>query len=379
MNLTQGLNQFIEKFTKRVDIYDLVSSRNHSRDFNASRSEYISLRIRLVSFIFFLLSLLWIPVDYWSMGHDVFVEILVLRLGFAAAFLGLGLWGGYCNSLFATRVKLLVFSLIPGIFYLGSQWVLNESVSSKLLLDSYSFLPYLMISLLAIAPLTLKEGMTFSVTVIGFYLFTETLLGRLLTLDTATHLWLMILLAGLATWVQLSQLHMLLMLYREATRDFLTGLVNRRVLLTWLDSEIERAQDEEQPLSMLLFDLDLFKRINDNYGHLTGDQVLKAFADLLDREVGENGYVGRYGGEEFLAILSDCDGEQARRVAESIRIGCENIPMQPLGGGDPFHFTTSIGVGTLRPGEGGDLLISRVDVALYAAKRSGRNLVTESE
>ena len=100
--------------------------------------------------------------------------------------------------------------------------------------------------------------------------------GKLLHIPVLTELWLMLLLAGIALWAQMTQLHMLLSLYRQATRDPLTGLYNRRAFMERMDEEINRSQRYQRPLSVLMFDLDRFKRINDNYGHLTGDRVLTA-------------------------------------------------------------------------------------------------------
>jgi diguanylate cyclase (GGDEF)-like protein len=167
---------------------------------------------------------------------------------------------------------------------------------------------------------------------------------------------------------------MLLRLYREATRDPLTRLVNRRVLNRWLADEMRRAQSEKKPLSVLLFDLDLFKRINDNYGHLVGDTVLRAFGDLLNKEA-TTPLVGRYGGEEFLAILPGVEAGEALAVAERIRQGCRALRV-PAGENQFVSFTTSVGVTELMPGEGADTLIKRVDKGLYQAKEAGRDLVT---
>jgi diguanylate cyclase (GGDEF)-like protein len=166
---------------------------------------------------------------------------------------------------------------------------------------------------------------------------------------------------------------MLLRLYREATHDPLTRLVNRRVLTRWLTTEIPKAQADGRPLSVLLFDLDLFKRINDNYGHLVGDAVLRAFGELLMKESGSS-MVGRYGGEEFLAILPGVGSGEALMLAERIRQGCHTLRI-PAGGGRVISFTTSVGVAELAPGEDPETLVSRVDKGLYLAKESGRDLV----
>ena len=103
--------------------------------------------------------------------------------------------------------------------------------------------------------------------------------------------------------------------------DPLTGLVNRRMLMERLGSELERAVRYERPFTILLLDLDKFKRINDAYGHLTGDHVLKRFSRLIEKALRGVDLVGRYGGEEFLAILPETDATGAEEVADRIRLG----------------------------------------------------------
>ena len=169
---------------------------------------------------------------------------------------------------------------------------------------------------------------------------------------------------------------MLMRLYREATRDALTGLVNRRVLSTKLEEEFN-ANDPR--LVLLLFDLDLFKRINDNYGHHTGDNVLKAFADILRRHCEENFVVGRYGGEEFLAILPNTEIVRAREVAESIRVSCHEYTVHSSEDEQEIKFTTSIGLATRKPGESAHDMLARVDQGLYKAKSAGRDMVVVAD
>lgn len=197
--------------------------------------------------------------------------------------------------------------------------------------------------------------------------------GTPLTVRAFGDIWLMGLLAGIAMWPELAQLHMLLQLYREATRDALTGLVNRAVLTKWLDLEVARAHDRTRPLSVLLLDLDLFKRINDTYGHLAGDMVLQVFARLMMREMPGINLIGRYGGEEFLAILPGRNAQQALDLANRIRASCHKARVR--GPDDQIiGFTVSIGVATLEEGEDAEALLQRVDKGLYRAKEAGRDL-----
>ncbi len=118
---------------------------------------------------------------------------------------------------------------------------------------------------------------------------------------------------------------MLLVLYRQTTRDPLTGLANRRQVMAQLDGDIKDAHEQDTPLSVLLFDLDKFKSFNDNHGHAAGDLVLKQFAKILkDGAKRKVDLAGRFGGEEFLMILPGMDQSEAVKVADAVRDGCHN-------------------------------------------------------
>jgi diguanylate cyclase (GGDEF)-like protein len=202
----------------------------------------------------------------------------------------------------------------------------------------------------------------------------EYTLDALYTAETVGVLWLLTLLTSLALWAEMSQLQMLLRLYRQATRDTLTGLFNRRALMQRLEEEIERAQRYGRPLTVLLFDLDKFKRINDTHGHLAGDAVLRHFAGVVEAALRRSDLVGRYGGEEFLGLLPETPAATAQEVAERIRLDCHRNPVAGPGG-QQIEFTTSIGVAELRKGELGEQVLARVDESLYAAKDAGRDRV----
>lgn len=364
---------------QRVNPQDIFSTRFHSRDFNASRSEYISIRIRLLAIAFAFLAPLWIPIDYFVMGDPTFTYIVLLRLGFALAFLALSRWGTHCNGLTQARTRVLLFILIPGSFFFATHMLLEGINEDHGILLGYSFLPFLIMALLTIVPLTFIEGIAYTSLVIAFFLLTKIVQGTLLTIPAMGDLWLLLLLGGIALWVQMTQLHMLMRLYREATRDALTGLVNRRVLSTKLEQEIGQSQIEGKPLSALLFDLDLFKRVNDTYGHHAGDTVLQAFAEILRSHCRDGDMVGRYGGEEFFAILPNTTVDDARELAETIRLACHRYTVFTNEDNKEIHFTTSIGVALRKDDESADDLLKRVDKGLYAAKSSGRDLVSVAE
>ncbi|WP_303902334.1 GGDEF domain-containing protein [Thiohalomonas denitrificans] len=359
---------------RRVSPQDLISTARHSQDFRNSRAEYISIRIRILAYLFAALALLWIPIDFVLMPEMHFEAVLGLRLGFSTLLILLGTWSRQCNRLRAARARVALFLFIPGLFYFGSHQVLGGLPSNGVLIG-YSFLPFLMVALLAVVPLTLLEGIFLITLSISFFIVTNWRAGSLFTLATMSDFWLLSLLALIALWVEMTQLHMLMRLYREATRDALTGLVNRRVLYTWLDQEVNNRTDKEGHISVLLFDLDLFKRINDTYGHLAGDAVLQTFARVLQTVLPPGSLVGRYGGEEFLAILPSTDREAARQAAESVREACHGASVRHPDNDDVIHFTTSTGVAERRVDETAGTLLGRVDQGLYEAKESGRDLV----
>jgi diguanylate cyclase (GGDEF)-like protein len=156
--------------------------------------------------------------------------------------------------------------------------------------------------------------------------------------------------------------------------DELTGLFNRRHFIQRLEEEILRSQRQRHPVSLVMADLDHFKRINDTLGHQTGDEALKQFADWLKNGVRRVDTVGRYGGEEFVIVLVDCGPARALKVADKLRREVARRsqvpPFDKLGG-----FTVSMGVTSLIAGDGTQDLIQRADQALYAAKEKGRNMV----
>ena len=161
-----------------------------------------------------------------------------------------------------------------------------------------------------------------------------------------------------------------------ATRDPLTRLLNRRALLERLSAEVDRCRRFEKPVSILLLDLDHFKTINDGYGHLVGDDVLRQTAALLDTAARTVDVVARYGGEEFVVILPETTPDGALIFAERLR---ERIGTHPfdVGGREPLHLTTSIGIASFPSPrvESTEDLFARADEALYRAKSSGRNQV----
>jgi diguanylate cyclase (GGDEF)-like protein len=164
---------------------------------------------------------------------------------------------------------------------------------------------------------------------------------------------------------------------RDAARamadiDALTGVLNRRALQRRFDeSGGQRRGPTSQ--SVLFCDIDHFKRLNDSLGHAVGDDALRAVASELRRELRSRDSIGRYGGEEFVLLLPDCDLEAAMAIAERLRTGVEELGRPPRFGEHPL--TISIGVAARAPGEAIEATVQRADAAMYEAKRTGRNRV----
>ncbi|TPE52786.1 diguanylate cyclase [Maribrevibacterium harenarium] len=160
-------------------------------------------------------------------------------------------------------------------------------------------------------------------------------------------------------------------LSRLANTDALTQVYNRTRFDQLFQEHVEVSRRRGTALGFLLIDLDDFKKVNDRYGHQTGDKVLKHAAACITKVIGENGMVARWGGEEFAVLLPYFELDKAMEIAEHLRQTLANTPFDI----QHIHITTSIGVAQLRDDETGDELLSRADEALYSAKGKGRNQV----
>jgi diguanylate cyclase (GGDEF)-like protein len=164
-------------------------------------------------------------------------------------------------------------------------------------------------------------------------------------------------------------------LREQATHDGLTGLWNRMSILEILQREAARSCRENLPLCVLMADLDNFKNINDTYGHLVGDHVLRESARRFRGNMRPHDAIGRYGGEEFLVVLPGCDESGGVAQAERLREGIAAEPIYTSAGGIPI--SCSVGLSWSARAEPGATkeLLRAADAALYTAKRAGRNLV----
>ncbi|MDG4867442.1 diguanylate cyclase [Guyparkeria sp. 1SP6A2] len=159
-------------------------------------------------------------------------------------------------------------------------------------------------------------------------------------------------------------------IHQLATMDSLTGVANRHEFSRVASLEVQRSQRHGNPLSLIMYDLDHFKRINDSFGHSAGDEVLRTVSEIARQTVRETDLVGRWGGEEFMVLLPQTPLAEAAVLAERLRQAVDDHDFPSV-----RHVTASFGVAGFRPEDALDSLVLRVDKALYRAKENGRNRV----
>jgi diguanylate cyclase (GGDEF)-like protein len=181
-------------------------------------------------------------------------------------------------------------------------------------------------------------------------------------------------------WSIIKQKRAQQILKKFSMEDGLTGLANRRRFDEVLENEWQRAAREQQPLALIMMDIDYFKNFNDIYGHQAGDDCLKKVAACLRKNVRRAGdLVARYGGEEFVVVLPNTDLDGGREVAEAMHRTVKDMQLRHKGASGRDHLTISAGVAAVIPGRGDDSaeLLEKADRALYRAKRAGRDRVKQ--
>lgn len=355
-------------------IADIISDHNHSKDFIQTRKSYIVERLRLMC-LFFAISvpasfLLDIIVFESEQAKLLFANRIILSISLFILYKTIQ----RINTVGSTRIVLALSFLFPVLFYISTSVSLATIQHSNEIPLSFSMMPYLIVAMLGLFPLTILSGMVLLTVIAGPLLVFEYMQSAGNYVGFIDKFWLLMLFGGISLWLQSGQLVMLMKLYRESTIDPLTGLINRRVLMRQVAIVSGKCREDNDYFSVMMFDLDHFKRVNDTFGHMTGDQVLIKIAAILKRELRNSDVIARFGGEEFLVVMPHLQLEQAVHVAQRVADAIRNSSVKSEDQ-QRITFTASVGVTQYRINESVDTLFKRVDDLLYMAKDQGRDRV----
>ena len=359
---------------------DVLSKRYHSHDFRETRADYIAGRLKIMAMAFAILVPASVVLDLILLPDNIVATIFTYRLVLAISLIIVAVIAHTKKSSHTIEWLLPLSFLLPSLFYFASMVVITQAgVTINI---GFSFIPFLCAAMMGLYPMTIITCAIVTSMIFVPTISVDILNGTVFTVETANKVWAFFMFIGISWWVQTGQLLMLMKLYRESTQDPLTGLMNRRVLMRHLESK-KFACDESllannranETFSILMCDLDRFKRINDSYGHLTGDSVLKVVANMLQNQLREQDLIARFGGEEFVVVLPELSISEAITVAERIRIACSKLDIS-ADNGEKIITTISIGVTQYQHQEAVLAMFERVDDLLYTAKKEGRNKVS---
>ena len=356
----------------------LLSPRQHMPLLAQRRALMLLNRCRLFAILFSVLTPAWALIDLLTLPYPLSLQLTALRLVVTAAFIALALWQPMDGRLRSAYRGIALLFATPTLFYIASHLLLRryhlEGLSAAIG-AGYAFLPFVLLAGLAIFPLTLLESLAFaSPVLLGFILAgVFDLTGDSLP-SFGGEFWLLSLLAGVSAIAGISQLAFIIVLVHQAIRDPLTGVFSRRSGEEMLGLLQLQAQRAHQPLSLAFIDLDHFKAINDRYGHLAGDQVLRHFAALMLARLRRSDILVRWGGEEFVLLMPGAGAEQAAQVIARLRE--QGLGERPDGSG----LTASVGVAELWRDDCADwcALVDRADARMYLAKQTGRDRVVSA-
>ena len=357
----------------KLYIPDLWSARAHSASFRNTRSAYLRSRITMLSSVWGVLVILWLPFDLMFLAQPTHLHIAGSRLLLGSLLLSIA-WMNHKHTTLKRAqwyMGLMVASI--NLFYLYTAWALDFPTVYSGFVFGYTLLPIIHVAILTILPVTLKESLCMLAVTAMTQLLVDYLSGHLFSPENIASYWLQNVLALMVIWSQLSKLHMLMRLYRQATLDPLTGVYNRRMLLQLADKHLASCIQRGQPFSIMLFDIDRFKRINDAWGHGVGDKVLKEFTDFMQQHIRKTDLFGRFGGEEFILFLPKCGSCDAERIAERMLSRIRALEVDTGIDSTSISFTTSIGISSYGANDSLSTLIERADRALYDCKDAGRD------
>ena len=352
---------------------DLVSTKQHSDDFIATRTSYITIRLWFMCMFFALSVPIFSFFDFLFFPNKEAIYLLAARVVLSISLFMLAQALKVWPLVRTVRIVMPLAFLIPMLFFVASMLIIR-GIPAEIVPSIFSMMPYFILAMLGLFPLTISGGFFVVVCV-----FTPFVIYKLLLVNQPFWLffndvWLFMLFAGISLWLQVGQLSMLMKLYRESTVDPLTKLINRRVLLRLA----QRSHEYHEVYSVVMFDLDRFKRINDSYGHAAGDKVLVAVAKVIQKELRTTDIIARFGGEEFVAVLPEINLREASTIASRVAIAISSQAVV-LADGTELSVTASVGVTQRKQEESIDDALKRADDFLYFAKENGRDRVISDD
>ncbi|PWC34401.1 GGDEF domain-containing protein [Azospirillum sp. TSO35-2] len=366
-------------FVRGDELPDLIHPAGHTPILHRRRAAMIQSRVRMVAMVFGVLTPLWIAIDVTVFDWSLAVWLIALRLAASAAFLTLAFDRRSCEDLAGAWRRLAALLAIPTLFFAISHPLLYGQGMDDLRIAvsaGYGYLPFVMVAGLSVFPLTAVEGAVFAAPMLAAHLaagFYGSLVMPFPSYISA--LWLLALIAVVATLAAISQLHFMVALLEQASHDALTGAFSRRIGEELLKLQVAHAERAAQPLSAIFVDLDDFKAVNDRFGHDEGDRVLRHAANTIRSLLRQSDALVRWGGEEFLVIMPDTPVEGAMIAVERMRrAGFGKRP-------DGASQTASIGIAEQnvdRPADW-EALVELADHRMYRAKQDGKNRVVGVE
>jgi diguanylate cyclase (GGDEF)-like protein len=352
-------------------LYELFSIKHHAMPISRHRAAIIQSRVFFFSAVFALLVPAWSFIDLVFLPADLWRELLLIRLFAAVSFAVIAWQSRREANLWLARLLLAAMLAVTPLFYLLSDhFIAGYQLSSAafVLAEVYALLPFVMVAGLTLFPLAISEFLSYALPIFFVVAYTVFPQAPAEIAEAISTMWLLILLLGVALFASMTQLRYMLSQVSHASYDVLTGMLSRRAGIEILELQFRLAMMSEKPLSILYFDPDHFKAINDTYGHDSGDTVLQVASRQIRETVRKGDSVIRWGGEEFIVILPTADHREATDVVTRIMVA--GLGERP----DGSLVTASIGIAETQQ-DGLKDWKSQVELAdhrMYTAKSSGR-------
>ncbi|MCE5180627.1 MAG: GGDEF domain-containing protein [Betaproteobacteria bacterium] len=351
----------------------LFMPSKHPPMLTSRRMTLISSRVRMVAALFAILTPLWTVIDLLVFAWPIWPQLAFMRVTASVAFAILALSGGDKTKASNAYRELGVLFAIPIIFFVTSHSVLAHyqmQGAAEAIATGYAFLPFVMVAGLSVFPLTAVEGIIYSLPIVAAEIGVA--LAGADGLDWSSHLgavWLLLLIAAVSTMAGMSQLGFMMALVRQASRDALTGSFTRASGEELLEIQFDISRRSDTPLAIAFVDLDDFKSVNDVHGHEAGDAVLSNAVQAMRNALRSSDILARWGGEEFILILTNTNRHEAIVVVERIRAG--GLGLRP--DGKPVTASFGIAVSLAERTENWHDLVEIADKRMYAAKQSGKD------